>query len=210
MKLFPRTGLTLFEGLIIVLVLAVVAAVLFPSFAKKRIGSSGPNCLNNSRQLVIGILIDAAENNESFPLPADWVQTSHLNNQSKLFDCPTSKRRGTAQFPEYGMNAFLFDFDPKTGKPARLPISKLADSTKVELLAELNGPTPKTGDKLGNPFPDTCTVNGFSGPGVNGDLRHTGGSIIAFADGHVAQVTPPELGAGTTPYNIPLHRREGK
>lgn len=57
-------------------------------------------------------------------------------------------------------------------------------------------------DLASNPFPKTYTVNGFSGS-ARGELRHTGGVIVSFVDGHVKLLRGKDLRQASTMYNIP-------
>lgn len=195
--------------------LLIVAAILFPLFAKARVHVYDDSCINHVRQLEIGILTYAQDHDEAFPLPADWVSASGLSADPKLFNCPQSRQQGTLEHPEYGMNAFLYDTDLKTGTIYGIAIEALANPSIIEAIADINGPTSNDrhliNGKPTNPFPNTYTINGFAA-GSNGGLRHPDeqGLCVAYADGHVTVVHPNKLtAAGRTRYNLPVGDKGG-
>ena len=51
----PETarGFTLIELLVVIAIIAILAAIIFPVFAKAREKAHQTNCMNNQRQLVI-------------------------------------------------------------------------------------------------------------------------------------------------------------
>lgn len=72
MKTFPRkrkaSGLTLIEVLVVICVIAILSALLLPSFGG---GSHHPNrvvCMNNLKQINLGFLIYANDYNNKFPM----------------------------------------------------------------------------------------------------------------------------------------------
>jgi len=162
--------------------------------------------MNNQRQLAICIMAYAQDNDAVLPLPADWVTATNLRSDPKVFDCPTNTHKGSPDDPGYGMNAYLYDSNPKNGKKIGVPWGIIKDPSSVELTTDISGPTGQ--GMASNPFPGTYTFNGFDGIGANADWRHNKGIIVSYVDGHVKWVRPEELSAaGRTRYNIPVGKK---
>ncbi|MHB0936875.1 MAG: type II secretion system protein [Armatimonadota bacterium] len=208
MRIHYSSGFTMLELVIALAVLIVLGIVLYPVFTRTREGHR-PNCLNNQRQLAIGILSYAQDNNETLPMPEAWVTATGLQSDPKVFDCPTNRREGTPGQPDYGMNAFLYDTDPKNGNRVGVPWGNIKEPSSVELTADITGATEKgTRSTASNPFPGTCTVNGFDGAGANADWRHGEVIIVSYVDGHTERVSREKLsGTGRTRYQIPMGKK---
>ncbi|MBP7560613.1 MAG: prepilin-type N-terminal cleavage/methylation domain-containing protein [Armatimonadetes bacterium] len=64
-----QRGFTLIELLVVIAIIAILAAILFPVFAKAREKARQTSCLSNIRQLSTGILSYAQDYDEKFPCP---------------------------------------------------------------------------------------------------------------------------------------------
>jgi len=61
-------GFTLIELLVVIAIIAILAAILFPVFAKVREKARQISCLSNEKQLGTGIMMYIQDNEETFPL----------------------------------------------------------------------------------------------------------------------------------------------
>ncbi len=59
-----RRGFTLIELLVVIAIIAILAAILFPVFARAREKARQTNCLNNVKQLALGMLMYAQDYDE--------------------------------------------------------------------------------------------------------------------------------------------------
>ena len=209
-------GFTLIELLVVIAIIAILAAILFPVFAKAREKAYQSQCLNNQRQLAIGLLSFVQDNDETFCLPSEWVAATGLTTDPKVFNCPTNGHKGVPSDSDYGMNAFLYDLDARTGEVTGAPLGAIVDPTQIELTADIKGASPAktaTGvggtqtaadiikDQMINPFPKSFSVTGF----INGtaESRHSNACAVSFVDGHVALLKGFEMGGGMSGYAIP-------
>ncbi|MEN6644139.1 MAG: DUF1559 domain-containing protein [Armatimonadia bacterium] len=92
-----RRGFTLIELLVVIAIIAILAAILFPVFAKAREKARQSSCLSNIKQINLAILSYAQDYDERFPVAYYWTPTRYSyiqfmepyvkNNQ--VFDCPS-------------------------------------------------------------------------------------------------------------------------
>jgi prepilin-type N-terminal cleavage/methylation domain-containing protein len=157
-----RRGFTLIELLVVIAIIAILAAILFPVFAKAREKARQTKCLSNQRQIALACMMYAQDNDETLPSSAS-VWTS-IGIDAKILVCPTT---GDTQPIGYSYNNFM---------------SGVA-------LGDVDGPTTATLTMDG--FTNTSSTN-VSSPlqntfYVEGDLNkvHNGKAIESYVDGHV-------------------------
>ncbi|MHB9133152.1 MAG: DUF1559 family PulG-like putative transporter [Armatimonadota bacterium] len=170
-----RKGFTLIELLVVIAIIAILAAILFPVFAKAREKARQTSCTNNQRQMAIAISMYVQDNSETFfpdSVSSSWATYVKPYNEPSIYDCPTKTGRGSNDAPEYGFNGNFFG---ASGGTAMGDVKQPADTL---LLADLRLPAAKK---------NSC----FYDPDAEVDLRHSGGAVIAFADGHVQNVPVP-------------------
>ena len=118
-----RKGFTLIELLVVIAIIAILAAILFPVFAKAREKARQTSCASNVKQMVLGTLQYVQDYDERFPgglmntngtaqgpvsqsssftaawLTADWIYPYVKNRQ--VFFCP-SGNESSAYSGDYG------------------------------------------------------------------------------------------------------------
>src|SRR3990172_6305038 len=63
-----RHGFTLIELLVVIAIIAILAAILFPVFAKAREKARQTSCLSNVKQMMLGVLSYAQDYDERLPM----------------------------------------------------------------------------------------------------------------------------------------------
>jgi prepilin-type N-terminal cleavage/methylation domain-containing protein/prepilin-type processing-associated H-X9-DG protein len=95
-----RRGFTLIELLVVIAIIAILAAILFPVFAKAREKARQTSCLSNEKQLMLGFLMYAQDYDEVLPLAKGAVVSGRLMaaadlvmpyvKNTQIFFCPSS------------------------------------------------------------------------------------------------------------------------
>lgn len=75
-----RSAFTLIERLVVIAIIAILAAILFPVFAQAREAAKKTEALSNVKQTGLGIIMYSADNDDSFPIshryePGWYVET---------------------------------------------------------------------------------------------------------------------------------------
>ncbi len=63
-----RHGFTLIELLVVIAIIAILAAILFPVFARAREKARQTTCLSNVKQIALGVLMYAQDYDEKMPM----------------------------------------------------------------------------------------------------------------------------------------------
>ena len=114
-----RKGFTLIELLVVIAIIAILAAILFPVFAKARENARRASCQSNMKQLGLGIFQYLQDNDELFPIGrwnnqvnsgqdtpwGTWAKRWYGWNDSvqpyiksaQVFKCPSAGRRSASQ-----------------------------------------------------------------------------------------------------------------
>ena len=114
-----KRGFTLIELLVVIAIIAILAAILFPVFARAREKARQSSCLSNVKQITLGILMYAQDYDEELPFlyskpPShgiQWLVQPYVKNY-QVFNCPSSDRKlpdGTMYGAySYGFSVRLF------------------------------------------------------------------------------------------------------
>ena len=110
-----RNGFTLIELLVVIAIIAILAAILFPVFAKAREKARQSSCLSNFKQIGLAIMQYAQDYDERMvnewydaaaPFPWEWCNTGDYTNyqdyitpyikNTQIFVCPSTQRTAEA------------------------------------------------------------------------------------------------------------------
>ena len=172
-----RLGFTLIELLVVIAIIAILAAILFPVFARARAKAQQTACLSNVKQLTLATIMYASDYNDTLPnansgslmwcaMEGDWPNLiyEYVRNTG-IYKCPsksddTSVSWGTnPPLCGYAANGVVWDYcaqgaAPVAGRGAGVSISRIPDPSGVALLYDLS-PYWAWGFSYGN-FNGTC------------------------------------------------------
>ncbi|MEN6643363.1 MAG: prepilin-type N-terminal cleavage/methylation domain-containing protein [Armatimonadia bacterium] len=88
-----RRGFTLIELLVVIAIIAILAAILFPVFAKAREKARQASCLSNIKQLMLGVIQYAQDYDETLPsyrvnnalYPSVWLDRDNTGAMDRHF-----------------------------------------------------------------------------------------------------------------------------
>ncbi len=198
-----RKGFTLIELLVVIAIIAILAAILFPVFARAREKARQTSCLSNMKQIGLAWHMYAQDYDERCcPAWIAWVKwpddVSSWNDganwpyllqpyvtNTQVFNCPSAPsdarrwegaRRYTSGGCSYGQNPQLGYFHYNG-----------VNMTEPKLLAEIKTPAevPVHGDNgnTGNPF------WWHTNPSYLPEDRHNEQINTSFADGHAKSLS---------------------
>ncbi len=174
-----RRGFTLIELLVVIAIIAILAAILFPVFAKAREKARQVTCLSNLKQIGTATMMYVQDYDEHFPLfggairfpgTISWATAiSPYVKNTQVFHCPSDNLPGSTC--TYGNNYQLAAYT----YPER-SVGSIMRPSSVILWYESNY-TDTNYRKIEQN--DWSEGFGF----VNGNA-HANGANFCFADGH--------------------------
>jgi prepilin-type N-terminal cleavage/methylation domain-containing protein/prepilin-type processing-associated H-X9-DG protein len=212
-----RDGFTLIELLIVIAIIALLAAILFPVFAKARENARRASCQSNLKQIGLGIMQYTQDYDErlmgyyySLGSLGDvrWDEALEPYLKSKqIFACPSDPRTGfmrSYSYPRVNQSGNIW-LGGGNGTPPAPPllISRLEEPAETLLLAEMSvGQYSIYGS--GTDYivsgPGDSTTLGTSNYYQNhyAGAKHFDGWNYLFCDGHVKWLMPEKtIGTGT-------------
>ena len=195
-----RKGFTLIELLVVIAIIAILAAILFPVFARAREKARQTSCLSNVKQIVLGALMYAQDYDETHvaaTLGADpWTFWPHqlqpyIKNW-QIYDCPSSQYRGDMTYhltyypsrPDYAVMNNIFRIGP-----GPLPDARIQRPAEKWFIGDANHPV--LGDIRGLLTASACG-QWTCGANVNTthvwQVPHNEGLNIGYCDGHAKWV----------------------
>lgn len=160
-------GFTLIELLVVIAIIAILAAILFPVFAKAREKARATACTNNQRQIATQILMYTQDHEELYPEEVGaWEM---LDMQRQVLVCPTLGKKAA--------NGYVF-----SSQIAGKAIAEIDKPDATPMICD-GSHIGKTNDT--NVYPARTTYDNILYTGKDVDARHNKRPIVAYADGHV-------------------------
>lgn len=196
-----RRGFTLIELLVVIAIIAILAAILFPVFARAKNAAKRSECLSNVKQLTTAALMYAGDNNEKVPpfqayfryQSGSWVPGGIIKytKERRIEQCPMLTRKEKVTDPpwSYTINAYATwvgltgSWDTSQSARAEIdgvPLGHFYDTSRTVFWVDEN-----------KSFEDGAATiindNAFIGPDRTTN-RHDGKAAVGYLDGHVGMV----------------------
>ncbi len=213
-----RHGFTLIELLVVIAIIAILAAILFPVFARAREKARQSSCSSNLKQLALGVEMYAQDYDEklcpryyrynpSAPGGGTWCDTfvqPYIKN-TQVIKCPSTNDKS------YGYNMDYLDWQP---------LANIQSPSETVMICEIKrNSTGGYGDVCVRrpsvfgappavPTNDEDDQAGAGDPAYSPRARgvHNGGSNIAFVDGHVKWMKTSGFYYGQNPTDLYFDR----
>ena len=193
-----RKGFTLIELLVVIAIIAILAAILFPVFAKAREKARQTSCLSNLKQMGTALLMYAQDYDEVY-MPSGYVIPSlgtdpnvnwwrfliqpYIKNW-QVFLCPSSAYTGVPSNPAaqltnaYGYTSTL---NCRAQGTIQRPAEFIAMGDSVHWIGDCYGLWT-----YAYAAPSGWPGNFSTNPAIRteSNTRHNFGSNLTFADGH--------------------------
>jgi len=204
-----RRGFTLIELLVVIAIILILAAILFPVFAKVRAKALQTACVNNLNQLGKAcemyqqawgdILVPYGTPFAYWPAGRHWVELldpylkqlegghADAGKIGKIYKCPSAveeEESGFAYERSYGINQYCGGWMPG-GTPVVTPVSKAKYPSQTLRLAETEWKAQ--GGSFFAPRIDEYVANTPSCHKFA--IRHNDVGEILWVDGHVSSMT---------------------
>jgi len=206
--------------LVVIAIIAILAAILFPVFARAREKARQTSCLNNVKQLGLAVMQYVQDYDETFPFAdisyavavlrpysggisathkwADMIYPYVKNTQT--FKCPSGPR----VWISYAWNANLGYWGTTTRTGAiyqGVPLATVEKPAETVVIADTERDSHYSGDNSYLLW-SSMHCSRFM------PARHNGGANLALCDGHAkwygVAVTPDHVDTGTWPTQPPV------
>ena len=220
MKINPishkRSAFTLIELLVVIAIIAILAAILFPVFARARENARRSSCQSNLKQIGLGVLQYTQDYDEKFPMWAApgnqegfWPVLQPYLKSTQIYQCPSENNGppnapingGSGNYTDYAFNLNLgWRGNDNLGLNGNRPLNQAALTQSALTVMALDSNNGDGSNWASGCSGTDCTTAGFAS-GMSGAQRHLETQNTLFCDGHVKSLKGASASTSAVIYN---------
>lgn len=219
LKKIKTGGFTLIELLVVVAIIAILAAILFPMYAKAKEAGKRASCMGNLKQLGVAVKAYQQDYNSCYPsskkYSADpWGHYSWVfwlkpyTKNVEVFDCPGAAGANSThnikvgysynEYIHYQQNqsgTHFWNFSAEGSMPNTRLVALISDGYRYSLFHDWNDDMYSNLDGL----PSGMNRMRFADMVAGQPRERHGGSNVLFCDNHVVFLSPKKFQARNFP-----------
>jgi prepilin-type N-terminal cleavage/methylation domain-containing protein/prepilin-type processing-associated H-X9-DG protein len=198
-----RRGFTLIELLVVIAIIAILAAILFPVFARAREKARQTSCMSNMKQVALGMMMYVQDYDERYmacwngPVAPGDRGTTCLGWQHVVYAYERNSQ--LAICPSYARNTWEYDPAPNTvGMPWTYRYGTYAANGQIVRARASLSSIAKPADTVAaiEVYGDNISYMPSEGGAANYRNSHNEGTNIAWCDGHAKWMKVVTVAAG--------------
>lgn len=180
---------TLIELLVVIAIISIIAAILFPVFARARENARRSSCLSNNKQLALAMMQYTQDYDEKLPTVSNPTGTRIWNldlkpyvKSDQVHFCPSDNKINSSlpmsfSNMSYGMNAYLNGANAcQYNNPTPISLAVVNEAARTIMLGDGSGATLTTIPV--SRYYYICRTESFPRP------LHLEGANFTYLDGH--------------------------
>ncbi len=201
-----RCAFTLIELLVVIAIIAILAAILFPVFAKAREKARQSSCASNTKQMGLATMQYAQDYDERMALQADWAYagTPAAPNTNRNFwryslqpyiknwqvmVCPSGDRSDISSISFNGTRMYGYNVHVRG-----ISLGEMRQPAQLYVIGDaMHWDINDGGQGWALAYSNICSAQCNADRRVPDNARHNQGQNISFADGHTKWQSASEI-----------------